>query len=80
LSDCGVLAVPNGKVDDSLGTTIGSSVRVTCNMGYKLIGPSQITCTIKGWNETVACQIEGIKEHIFILNVFLPEVKASNCL
>ncbi|XP_060591770.1 fibrillin-1-like [Ruditapes philippinarum] len=27
-------------------------------MGYKLIGPSQITCTIKGWNETVACQIE----------------------
>jgi hypothetical protein len=60
LSDCGLLSVPNGEVNASSGTTVGSSAFVTCNEGYTLDGSPIVVCTLEGWNSSVSCQKQGI--------------------
>ncbi|XP_053386930.1 uncharacterized protein LOC123542087 [Mercenaria mercenaria] len=60
--DCGLLSVPNGKVNDSQGTTIGSVIKITCDEGYNIKGTSFATCMDTGtrayWNFTGDCEIQ----------------------
>ncbi|XP_053387244.1 complement component receptor 1-like protein [Mercenaria mercenaria] len=58
--DCGLLSVPNGVVDVSLGTIIGSVAMIECNNGYDINGSSKATCidngVYAGWNYSVICE------------------------
>ena len=52
----------NGNVDfSSADTTYGSTVVVTCNTGYSLIGGTKVECLEDGiWSDTVTCNIIGM--------------------
>ncbi|XP_053386927.1 uncharacterized protein LOC123542089 isoform X2 [Mercenaria mercenaria] len=61
-SDCGLLSVPNGKVNDSQGTTTGSVAVIECDEGYDIKGTQFATCLDTGtrarWNYSVECEIQ----------------------
>ena len=42
--DCRPLAIANGIVDTSSGTTFGSTATYTCNTGYNIVGSEIRTC------------------------------------
>ncbi|XP_052259365.1 sushi, von Willebrand factor type A, EGF and pentraxin domain-containing protein 1-like [Dreissena polymorpha] len=53
-SDCGRPAISNADVVTN-STTLYSKAFITCNEGFEIQGPSIITCTKTGWNDTVRC-------------------------
>ena len=60
--DCGSnKVISDGNIDFSAAeTTYGSTVNVTCDAGYSLIGGTMIECLADGtWSNTVTCQIKG---------------------
>ncbi|WAR24055.1 CSMD1-like protein, partial [Mya arenaria] len=50
-----MISVPNGMVNTSLGTTIGSNAKIECNAGYFVNGSSWIVCTVEGWDGNPEC-------------------------
>ncbi|XP_048587546.1 sushi, von Willebrand factor type A, EGF and pentraxin domain-containing protein 1 isoform X2 [Nematostella vectensis] len=57
--DCGRLTVPlNGKLEGSL-TTYSSTINITCDEGYALIGPESRVCQANGtWSgSNVTCRV-----------------------
>lgn len=59
-TDCGVLSVPNGEANTTLGTSIGAIATVKCDEGYNLNGHFVVVCTTSGWNDSLlACVIQG---------------------
>ncbi|KAL4233499.1 hypothetical protein ACF0H5_008180 [Mactra antiquata] len=58
ISDCGILAIPNGRFNASSGTTYGESAQLSCNTGYTLSGDTDVTCLSSGsWNGSATCTI-----------------------
>ncbi|XP_053387247.1 uncharacterized protein LOC123541978 [Mercenaria mercenaria] len=61
-SDCGLLSVPNGNVNTSQGTSVGSIATIECDNGYDLNGSSIATCTGTGeradWNYSSVCELQ----------------------
>ncbi|XP_037304254.1 complement decay-accelerating factor isoform X6 [Pungitius pungitius] len=56
--DCGPpKAKPNMSFDISAGTLVGADIRVLCNTGFKLSGPSYKKCYPKGWSGNPKCHI-----------------------
>ncbi|XP_053398307.1 CUB and sushi domain-containing protein 1-like [Mercenaria mercenaria] len=56
--DCGIPSVTNGAVDYSSGTLFGTTVTVTCYIGYNRTGASTWACVDSGWNDTTTCVIQ----------------------
>ncbi|XP_064386348.1 sushi, von Willebrand factor type A, EGF and pentraxin domain-containing protein 1-like [Halichondria panicea] len=57
--DCGPLAIINGAVDTSSGTTFMMTATYTCNTGYNIVGSESRTCGQTGfWSSTAPiCEI-----------------------
>ena len=71
--DCGSLTDPaNGRVDHTVGTSLGETATYSCNTGYNLVGNSTRTCQATGeWNGSApTCQ--GV--YAFKLTLFYPTV------
>ncbi len=51
--DCGPLAITNGAVDTSSGTTFMMTATYTCNTGYNIVGSESRICGASGvWSPT----------------------------
>lgn len=61
LPDCGPFTVPENVTISTNSTTFNTTVLFSCNLGYELIGSSNMYCDYTpAWNSTPAtCKIIG---------------------
>ena len=77
--DCGPLAIINGAVDTSSGTTFMMTATYTCNTGYNIVGSESRTCGQTGfWSSTAPiCESMlpmSVASHDFLLLTFVSEL------
>ena len=63
-TDCGTdYKLDNGHINfNGKDTTVNSTVSVSCNPGYNIVGDNHITCTPDGtWTKSTKCVIKGLK-------------------
>ena len=59
LLDCGDPTPLNGVANTSSGTTETKIATISCNPGYNISGPTDITCLDGGWDFLPTCVIQG---------------------